>query len=251
MINKRNIYQHKLLKYPLTDDEIDKINNVWNFISIFVNKHVNITNYRNYLIHEIRSKYDPKTFYLYENIANKLLWNLRFMLYPLWKNPNISYQEYVITLNKLKYIPKEILCYNIINYKADDELDGTINNIMLNNNPYYRSYVNKMFLIDKPNKKLYIKPIEGSANIFSKNYFNVLTMMIFLNRTLYEQIMLNPLMLKTMDLNIPEYYYQFDYGFPNLNLCVYKFGDETTRIDRINKMYYADDMGNNWFKLIK
>ena len=93
--------------------------------------------------------------------------------------------------------------------------------------------------------------MENSSHIFDKNYFNLLTMYILKNKQLYDQVMENPSIIKTMTLKLPEYYYQYDYGFPNLNYCVYEFGTEEQRKERIYKMYYADDAEKNWFKLIR
>ena len=50
------------------------------------------------------------------------------------------------------------------------------------------------------------------------------------------------------------HYFQLDYGFPNLNYCVYTFGTKADRIDRIKKMYYSyspRQQARMWSELIK
>ena len=64
--------------------------------------------------------------------------------------------------------------------------------------------------------------------------------------------MKNPYSIKNYKFNLPEYYYEYDYGFPNLNFCVYSFGSKKNRMDRIEKMYYFyPSKSKYWFKIIK
>src|SRR5438132_788042 len=79
------------------------------------------------------------------------------------------------------------------------------------------------------------KPLEGSSDIFCKNDFNLYTSTILFDRDLYETIMHDPENKSIMNIRIPQFYYQQDYGFPNLNFMVYSFGDKEDWINRINK----------------
>lgn len=91
--------------------------------------------------------------------------------------------------------------------------------------------------------------MEGSANIFNHNKFNLLSMYIFINRDLYERVIQDHKQYKNIMDNLPEYYYQYDYGFPNINLCCYNFGIDEDRKYRIKKMYYEKKL-ENWVKII-
>ena len=114
---------------------------------------------------------------------------------------------------------------------------------------YYRSFINKILIHDKTTDRIITKPMEGSSDIFAKNNFNLETMTILNDKNLYEKIMSNPLSLRNHDIQVPEYYFQLDYPFPNLNFMTYSFGNKEERINRINKMYYCDDC-KNWYKLL-
>ena len=78
-------------------------------------------------------------------------------------------------------------------------------------------------------------------------------MSILFDREAYEKTLKNPYDLKRFKFNLPEYYFQLDYGFPNLNFCTYWFGTEKERKDRIQKMYYYNGKPKEkyWFKLLK
>ena len=94
--------------------------------------------------------------------------------------------------------------------------------------------------------------MEGSSHIFKKNYFNHLTIIVLLNRTLYEKIILEPKLILEKRIRLSDYYFQQDYAFPNVNFCTYEFGDFDQKMNRIQKMYYCDDEKKDkyWFKII-
>ena len=90
--------------------------------------------------------------------------------------------------------------------------ENKINNILQKSN-YYRSFINKLVIIDKKNKQIISKPFEGSADIFSKNYFNLLTMSILLKKKLYIKITENPYLIKNQKVInklLNGYYLQLD-----------------------------------------
>ena len=62
--------------------------------------------------------------------------------------------------------------------------------------------------------------------------------------------MKDPYKIKNKYIELSNYYYQQDYGFPNLNLCTYNFNSDYDQIYRIKKMYYENKTGEFWFKLI-
>lgn len=222
-----NVYNDKILKYPLTPNEIKHLDAVWKFIRIFNKSYLYICDYRDYLIKKINKRYTMDEFYLYESIANKLYWNLRHRL--------------------LEYFPQTETKCKLMKYVNGDDLDHKIRKIDQYLGSYYRSFINKLIIIDPTDHTIYYKKMEGSSEIFNKNNFNLVTMHIFMNHEIYERLMNDPSDYKKLEL--PEYYYQFDYGFPNINTCVYKFGTDETRKYRIKKLYF-DGKSENWVKLI-
>lgn len=240
-----------MIKYPLTDKEYSIINKVWAFIQIFNKPYIYITDYRNYLIKKIRKRYTLEEFYLYESIANKLYWNLRWLLFPLFLNPNMTKHEYDnFNFNKYTEIPDSLTKCKKMKYYDPDDLDKKLKDGDLYNDNYYRSFINKLIIIDQQNKTIYHKLMEGSANIFNKNNFNLVTWTILMDENLYNKIIDDPYNIKKLNIELPVYYHQQDYGFPNLNFCVYSFGSAEDHIDRIDKMYYKNKNGKFWFKLI-
>jgi len=246
-----DIYQHKYLKYPLTDTEVDIINNVWNFLELFTKRYIFISDYRKYIIKEINSKYEPEEFYILESILNKLFWNLRYIIAPLWENPKLSENEYKKILENNYTIPNSLLLCSVNKFNNENELNEIINN-KITNSVFYRSFINKLIIVDRKNNLIYSKNIEGSADIFDKNYFNSYTMQILFNKKLYYKIMKNPIIIKDLKIDLPEFFYQYDYAFPNINYCVYKFGSKNDRYNRIKKMYYIKEKPKSkyWYKII-
>jgi len=242
-----NIYTNNGLKYPLTNKECNDINSVWQFIGIFAKPFVSVTDYRNYLLETIKN-YSVDEIYYLENIANKLFWNLRWTTFIFVIDDNISlieYDKFLENYGDYQSIPKDLMQYNETQY---DDLNQKLKEIELDN--FYRSFINKLIMIDPSAKTIYYKNMEGSADIFNKNKFNLFTMTVLLNRELYEKVMVNPYNYRNSDIELSHYYYQYDYGFPNLNCCVYDFGNIDNKKYRIRKMY-LEDGANNWFKIIK
>lgn len=253
-----NMYTDARLKYPLTDYEYSLIDKVWEFASIFQKPFIFISDYRKYIITEIRKKYTVEEFYLNESILNKMFWNLRWLLFPLWYKPEMDRVEYKDFLEAQPFygdyqtLPESLLMCKQEKYNDENDLLDKLSANPLFDSTYYRSFINKLVIIDKLNKIIYTKPIEGSSDIFSKNYFNLMTMTILFDRKLYEEIMTDPYLAKEKKIQYSGYYYQYDYGFPNLNYCTYTFGTDEDRRDRIRKMYFeGKPLGRYWFKLLK
>lgn len=237
-------------KYPLSKQEENKMDKVWEFIKIFRKPYIYITDYRNYLIKKIRKKYTPEEFQLYESIANKLLWNLRWVIAPLVVNSKLFREEYNNQLKSQIEIPLSLLKCTKIPYTTSEDLDKKLKNPDLYMNNYYSSFINKIIMVDENNHIIYHKLMEGSSHIFDKNKFNLLTFTILFNKKLYMEIMRDPYEIKNKDIELSEYYYQYDYGFPNLNLCTYNFNTLENQLYRIKQMYYDNKNGKYWVKLI-
>jgi hypothetical protein len=254
MIN--NIYQSKLLKYPLTDDEFANIEGVWKFMNKFKKVFVFISDYRNYIIKSIRKKYTIEEFFFYESILNKLFWNLRWLLFPLFENEDMSqegYDKYIKNnYDQHKELPYFLSLCHKIHYQNFEDLEEKLKSRPILQNNFYRSFINKLIIVDKVNKIIYSKEMEGSSNIFSKNYFNLFTFSILFERELYEQIVTNPFLVKVEKIKLSQFYHEYDYAFPNLNYCTYEFGTKEERLERIEKMYYykSGEKDKYWFKLL-
>ena len=214
------IYMNDDLKYPLTELEYNDLDNVWEFIDNFKFLTYSLHDYRSRLIKCIKNKYKCNEFLNLEFIVEKLFWNLR--------NKTNKYFDNIQTFKEGNY-------------------NDMISSMYRDNS--YRSFINKLILIDDINYKCYYKKQEGSSEIFSKNKFNLYTSVVLFNRNLYENIMKLPENIK--NIYIPKYYYEYDYGFPNLNFCKPFIQTKNFRILKINKMYYDHNPENNWFKLIK
>ncbi len=257
-----DIYQDSRLKYPLTEEEYKLVSKVWEFLDIFKKRFIFISDYRKYMIRQIRKKYKIEDFYKYEMILNKMFWNLRWLLTPLWMDEDITEEEYDKQIEnnylKSKKIPTPLLLCKFIKYRDESDLKTKIKKANLGEGDmggmgsFYRSFINKLMIVDKEKKELILKPMEGSPDIFSKNYFNLLTSHILFSKSLYEQIMKDPFLIRRKEVPLSEFYYQYDYAFPNLNYCKYLIGTDKDRIERIQKMYYykGEPKAKNWFKLI-
>lgn len=221
------VYMDKSLQYPLTEIEYQQINDVWKFIENFNLISYTLHGFRFNIINKIKERYTCDEFYNLEMISEKLFWNLRYRIYSIFLNNEDNIED-LIGIKEGLY---------------DDILS------MMYNDNSYRSFINKLILIDDNNGKYYYKRMEGSADIFFKNQFNLYTSIIFFERDLYEQMMINP--DKIINISIPGYYYEYDYPFPNLNYGKPFIQTKGYRIKRIYMMYYDEQAENNWFRLIK
>lgn len=252
MIN--DIYKDRLLKHPLSDKEYKLVNKVWEWIDEFNKPTLFVSEYRKNMINSMKSKYNIREFQKYEEIAEKLFWNLRWLLFPLFYYPNMrkdDYERFVRDNYKdHENLPHGLLLCNITHYRNKEEMKEKIKENKLLKQHYYRSFVNKIFVIDSKTKRIIFKPMEGSSEIFAKNYFNLLTSVILSNKNLYEIIMSNPYSINKIKIDLPEFYYEYDYAFPNLNFCMFKVGTDKDRKFRIKKMYYDKEAEKYWFKLL-
>lgn len=249
-----DIYRDRVLKYPLLDEEYNHIDMVWMFFDEFNRDQVYLSEYRDQLITNIKNKYTPEIFYAYEKILSKMLWNLRWLIFPLWLEPTQSQEEYWrYVLNNYGNnidIPYAMTMSRPKKYKNKKDLKKKINKHRTKKTGYHRSFINKMIVIDDKKQLLYLKPVEGSSDVLAKNWFNLYTYNIMKNRDTYELIMSNPFLIFRTKVSIPEYYHEQTYPFPNLNFMRYKIGSRQMRMNRIKEMYYEKNAGKNWFRLI-
>lgn len=218
-MNLKNIYQNKNLLFPLNDNEIKIIDDVWNFIENFSFGFIILSEYRNKLIKNIKKIYLIDDFYIFESIAEKLFWNLK--------------SKFQITIEYDTYDIKQL---DIVKERIKED-------------NYYRSFINKIINFDYNNNKIYYKKMEGSAYLFSKNKINYYLSKIFFNRKLYES-QIQEKSFDKIDQN-EHIYYQLDYCFPNINLCKPFLYEKSKRMERIYNMYYDDNCEFNWTNLFE
>lgn len=204
----------------MLNDENPDIKRAREFLKIFEPKYYSLNEYRKNIIKKIKKKYTIEEFYKYEMILDKMFWNIK----------NKQENE------KIKYTTEKTLDEIILAYKKD--------------NIYYRSFINKMFLIDDENKYIYIRATEGSLEGLKKNELNLIISKIFFDDNEYEKFIKNSNKIPEK-IKLPKYYYEFDYGFPNLNYSAYNIGSKEYKIKKIQKMYYEKESEKNWYKLIK
>jgi len=222
-----NIYNSEDLLYPLDENEMEQLNNTWDFLKKFQFNTIGVTEYRKKIINKISKSVNKEDFYLYEKIAEKMMWNLR---------------------DKVKYLFNE--CSECIDYTEKLNETGlmTIMDKFYDDNSY-RSYINKLILIDDNNNKIHYKKMEGSSCIFKQNKMNETIWIAMTDRNLYEKIIREPKKIQLVDS--ANYYHGYDYGLPNLNFGKPFIQSDSYRLKRIEKMYYNKNAENNWFKLIR
>lgn len=226
-----NVYVNTNLEYSLLETEYEIIDDVFHFINLFDFLNITLSEHRTNVINNVtKNNISENDFFIYEKIAEKLLWNLK-------KRTQFLYPE----------LANCVTCtYDL----THDGLTSVLNKFYDDNS--YRSFVNKLVLIDDINKKVHHRMMEGSAPIFSKNEFNLRLWVSLRDRKIYEEIMNNP--IKITKIIIPEYYFNSDYALPNLNFGKPFIQSNEFRKERIKKMYYRGDTNEcqkNWFKLLK
>jgi len=245
------MFNNKLLKYPITDDEMKYYDDVWTFLELFKVNYIFVSDYRKNVIKSIISKYTAEEFLKYEDLLNKLFWNLRFIVAGIYlSNNNVDLlSRWILTTDDIS--ESLLLCEWI-------QIKGSIDDIIKDNHiirnerySHYRSFINKLVIVDRIRDRIWLKTMEGSSDIFAKNNFNLLTITILFNRDLYEDFMRDPFNRINREIPLSSYYFQHDYPFPNMNYCTYLFCDKDERLNRIKKMYYSPNMDKRyWYKII-
>ena len=228
------MYTGPTLRYPLTTSECAKLSDVWRFITTFRFLTVSLHDYRTRIINSIRRDYTPESFYELEMIAEKLFWNLRHRTCTTF----LDGQD-----------PGDDLCHLT---GLDHHRGGTIPQALetMYKDPSYRSFINKLILVDDVHNRVYYRRQEGSAPILAKNAFNLSTAWVFYDRDRYEAVMADPSTI--LSHSPPAYYHQYDYAFPNLNYGKPFIQTRAFRTKRIANMYFTGDVEDsekNWFRL--
>lgn len=243
-----DIYTDSILKFPLNQNQTDDIDKVWEFIKCMNIQDINVSEIRRKAIKKVSKRYTVEEFTRYEQITEKMLWNLRWLLYPLWikKHDTNSYWNYIKNDDK-DSLPRKL---TLVDVKECDNKNKCLKDIIKRyittaRTVYYRSFVNKVFVVE--GKNVYVRPVEGSLDVLAKNSFNLVTGTLLFNRKLYESVMKDPLKILTIKIKYPKYYYQLDYVFPNLNFSVYLNRSFNERLCYVQKMYYASNAETNWF----
>ena len=193
MTSVYNVYTDKSLEYMLNPEEVVIIDKVFDFVNKFNFVSITLAEYRTKLINDIQKTTRLDEFIMYEKIAEKLLWNLK---------------------SKTKHLYKDLSdCVNCVYELSESGLASALDKFYEDNS--YRSFINKLVLIDDVNNKIYHRKMEGSAHIFEKNEFNLKLWIALNDKKTYELIMFNPSEITKLEL--PVYYFSSDYGFPNLN----------------------------------
>jgi hypothetical protein len=203
------------LKFPLDDNEIKNIDNVWNFMNKFRITELTRYKYRNKITNKIKNDYLLEEFYEFEIIAEKLYWNLAFKI------------KEEIDLSNQVYVKKE---YDIKNIK---------NKILMRSQKIKRSNLRKSYVITK--NKIFLYKYEYP------NDFDLLIASIIQNRSLYETIMANPSLIYSIEINPYNNNIEFDYPYPNLNTIKPFSKSKKKRINNIKNLYYSGESHKNWF----
>lgn len=218
-----SVYTDKILKYPLKRKELKLLDDVWNFLDIFRITFITRSEFRDYIINQIKMRFTLKQFYRYEKIVEKLYWNMCELLGTRIDIDNVFFKKY------------DIKNRNVV-----------INNILKESN-IGRTTIKKAYVINKNDNTIYYK----------YNYpddFDLLMYSIMTNRILYETIIMNKnkITLEYLDKLIDQPFesiIEFDYPFPNINTFMPFCCSKDERKMNIFKMYYDDreNVENNWF----
>lgn len=210
-----NSYKDDNLKYPLTNDEIKLIDEVWKFINIFRKSAISRSIYRRTIIDKIKKKYNVDEFYKLEKIVEKMYWNLFYKL------------SREIDLNPKIYIKEEF------------DLKDMTNKILMRNNNITQSNIKKTYIVTKNNKMIY--------KYDYPNEIDLLIYSIMINRGVYESIMTNTSSIFEIDILPYSSNIEFDYPYPNFNTIKGFTTNNNERKSKIQKMYYDINSEKNWF----
>ena len=101
-----SIYNNKSLRYPLTDNEMKCIDDVWIIIDIYRESRVTRYEYEKYISEKIRLLYTKKQYYEYEIMIEKMYWNLfELVINNFERKPEI----YAGNKDELKMIKRTLL----------------------------------------------------------------------------------------------------------------------------------------------
>lgn len=214
-------YHNDKIKYKYSDDEINSINDAWNLLDNFKRMELTLFEYRKRIIKYVQMNYDLEKFLKIESIIEKIYWNMK----------SIIDEEFNLNLNNESQIIK---CKNI--EEAKERAYGLYH--------FRRSYINKIILIDDIDNSVYI----NKAFLLNTEEHRLVDRIIS-NRSAYETFMIDN--KKGLELaQSLDRVYDTTYAFPNLNSSLYNIGSLELKRRRIKKLFYSDEEGEYWFKLI-
>ena len=141
------------MNLSLNNEEINKLDDYWEFINIFnkiANKSPSVYEFRINIIKNIKKMYKPIEFYFFEKILNKMLWTLLY--------------KYKIEISKMDTNTK--LVFGIKNSSCINK------QIIFNDNKYF-IFPSYKFLSEKLNKILYILSNKDIYNKIINNTINI------------------------------------------------------------------------------
>ena len=209
-----NPYNNNNTFHPLLKEELLQLDNVWNFIYEFNIPTLRKRKYREKITKKIQKLYLPQEFLMFENIVEKIYWNL-----------------FNVISAKLQISNLARICHN----KKHNHKITLMTDTLIDKSSIRKSYIN-----------------ESNNNIYKSNYPNDIDLLIFsimLNRSTYETIMSHDLSLYDINSLVPNpnnSTIEFDYPFPNLNTILPFSHSTSEKIKNIYKMYYAQDSVSNW-----
>ena len=182
--------------------------------------------------------------YIFTNAANNSASVFDFRYYiinTIKKKYNIEeFYLYEQILNKLLY--KLLFSLNI---KMKDMYEIKSNQIILDQS---HSYTHNLLLLNSKTNSIFIND-KTRSTILSRKILSV-----FRNKEDYNKLINNSNYLKKLK-PLPEYYYSYDYPFPNVNLFFYNQNSKEIWLKNIKSLYYTNDdkywFKNNYLKKIK
>lgn len=236
------------LKFPLTSEEISKVDAAYDLLEIMTTRYYFVQDFRKHTIKKIRKMYSIEEFSELEDILNKLFWNVRWIVAPMFIGKDVLGDEIPYSLS---------LCHKS-SYTTKDDLYKKIQSSDAYQHNFFRSSINKIFIVDKSSSTVYMKQMEGDSGIFGKNEYNALCARIFCDKNLCKAVITDPSILITTNVlkdfqetPVAASNLEFDYGFPNLNMCSYSTGGKKFRREKIKRMYYYNKNGkvsDKWWK---
>lgn len=211
-MNYDNPYNNFNLKYPLSNDDIKYIDDVWILIDKLRKTFLTRGKYKKYVT-KIINKYNIDNYLILEKIIEKMYWNLVY---------KFNSKFYTISKTKIYNIK-----YNKNN--ENEQINLIKNDILIKNIKITESMIDKTYII-------------ANNNIFYKytypDDFDLFISSIIINRSIYETIMSNN---DYNDLHIEPYnnIVEFDFPFPNLNTIKEFIYNNEIRKNNIIKLYHS------------
>jgi len=168
-----------------------------------------------------------------------------------------DFRYYIINTIKEKYNIEEFYLFeqilNKLLYKLLFSLNVKIKDIhIISSNQIVldqaHSYTHNLLLFDSKSNSLFLNNKIRSTILLRK------ILSVFKNREDYNKLIKNSNYLKELE-PLPDYYYSYDYPFPNVNLFFYNQNNKEVWLKNIKRLYYSNDdkywYTNNYLKKMK